>query len=137
MRIEHEILDPPEAILDPLDIRIRVEELKALKPGWLDGKGLVPSPAGLDWLADSFVALDSEELPRPYLFPAPDGSVLAEWHQKPWSLSLEINLEAKTGEWHALNLENEFEESATLNLQSVAGWSVLARSVRGHGSESA
>lgn len=123
MRIEHEILDPPETILDPLDIRTRIEELKALKPGWLDGKGLVPSGDGLDWLADSFEVLDSEELPRPYLFPTPEGSVLVEWQQKPWSLSLEVDLEARVGEWHALNLETDFEESATLDLRNIEGWS--------------
>lgn len=137
MSLEHEILDPPETVLDPLDIRARVEELKVLKPGWFDGKGLVPSRAGLDWLADSMEALDSEELPRPYLFPTPEGFVLAEWHQKPWALSLEVDLEAKTGEWHALNLETDFEKSATLDLGNIAGWRQLAQSVRGHGAETA
>ncbi len=129
MSIEHELLDSPETILDPLDIRTRVEELKALKPGWLDGKGLVHSRDGLDWLGDSFEALDPEELPRPYLYPTPEGSVLAEWQQKPWSLSLEIDLEAKVGEWHALNLETDIEETATINLRNFEGWSQLAQSV--------
>lgn len=137
MRIEHEILDPPETILNALDIRTRVEELKALKPGWLDGKGQVPSRSGLDWLADSFEALDSDELPRPYLFPTPEGSVLAEWQQKPWSLSLEVDLESKSGDWHALNVETDVEETATLDLRNIAGWNQLAQSVRDHVAEAA
>ena len=75
-------------ILDPLDIPFRIGELRQLKLGWLDGQGIPPTHDGLDWLSQSFYSSYADDAPLPYLYPTPEGRVLAEWSHKPWSSSL-------------------------------------------------
>ena len=54
----------------------RLNELRTLEDGWLDGKGVAPSSTGLDWLEQRFVSNYSEELPSPFLYPTAEGGVL-------------------------------------------------------------
>jgi hypothetical protein len=115
---------------DPLDIRTRLDELKLLGPGWLDGKGIPPSHAGLDWLADAFDAYYADDIPLPYLFPTPEGHVLAEWSLKPWSPSLEIHLAVKGAEWHCLNLDTDEESEKDVDLGKAEDWLWLGKEIR-------
>lgn len=123
--------------LDPLDIVARLAEFKRLKLGWLDGKGVPPSLDGLDWLADSFATSYPADAPLPYLFPTPEGRVLAEWSLPPWAPSIEIDPTEKWGEWHALNLDTDVEETRTLDLTNPNDWEWLAERVRSFGTGSA
>jgi hypothetical protein len=120
-------------VIDPLDVRARVEELRSLRHGWLDGKGLAPSSAALDWIASAFEERYPDELRLPYLFPTPAGRVLAEWSLGPWSLSLGIDPAAKRGEWHALNINTDDEVERELDLATNDGWAWLAQQVRSVG----
>ena len=120
-------------VLDPLDIGIRIDELKLLKEGWLDGKGVPPARQGLDWLETSFDVLYPADVALPYLFPTPEGRVLAEWLLSPWSPSVEIDIVAKSGDWHALNLETDAEDTRTLDLSNPTDWEWLAERIRGFG----
>lgn len=122
-------------ILDPLDIRVRIDELKRLGPGWLDGEGAAPSSGGLNWLADTFDRFFPDNVPLPYLFPTPEGQVLAEWSLKPWSPSMEIDLAAKRGEWHALNHDTDEEVTKNLDLTNVNDWNWMAEQIRIMGGE--
>ena len=115
-RVEH------VAILDPLDIRVRIDELKQLRAGWLDGKGVPLAPEGLDWLADSFDLRYPQTLPLPCLFPTPEGHVLIEWQHKTWAPSLEIDLDNRMARWHVLNLETDQDEEDTFNLANPEDW---------------
>jgi hypothetical protein len=45
-----------DAMLDSNDARSRLEDIRILKDGWLDGKGVEPSRMGLDWFAKTFGA---------------------------------------------------------------------------------
>lgn len=119
---------------DPLDIAARLAEFKRLKVGWLDGKGVPPPHAGLDWLAGAFITSD---VPLPYLFPTPEGRVLAEWSLPPWAPSVEIDLVGKSGDWHAVNLDTDVEEARTLDLTNPNDWEWLAERVRSFGAGSA
>jgi hypothetical protein len=114
--IEHSTL------LDPLDIPARLEELKALRDGWLDGRGIAPPPAGLDWLAGVFETRYPADLPLPYAYPVAEGGLRLEWSIDPLEISLEIDLGRRSGEWHALNLDTDEEESRTLNLDDETAW---------------
>ncbi len=117
-------------VIDPLDVRARVEELKLLRHGWLDGKGIAPPPAALDGITVAFEERYPNDLRLPYLFPTPVGRVLAEWSLDPWSLSLEIDPVAKRGDWHSLNLEADEETEKELDLASADDWAWLAEQVR-------
>lgn len=109
-------------LLDPLDIPTRMEELKALRDGWLDGRGIAPAPAGLDWLAGEIEARYSADLPLPYVYPVAEGGVRLEWSIEPREVSLEIDLGRRSGEWHSLGLNTDEEESRTLNLDDETAW---------------
>jgi hypothetical protein len=119
-----------------LDIRKRLAELKLLVDGWLDGKGIAPSSEGIDWLADTFDSYYPDSLAMPFLFPTPEGQILAEWSLRPWSPSIEINLVQKTGYWHVLNLKTDEEVDKQLDLTKSSSWIWLGQQIRTMGGES-
>lgn len=89
----------------------RLEELKAMKSGWLDGEGEALSREGMDWLGIFFENAPEGTL-LPCLYPMPEGGVQAEW---PDDVSMEIDLArhigvlyCSTGEIdeYRLNLDN-------------------------------
>ncbi len=110
------------SILDANDVIARLEELKALKNGWLDGKGIKPSIEGLDWLADRFEKNYLEDLMLPYVYPTAEGGVQLEWTIENWEISLEIELESKHSEWHAFDLIADEEAVNCLNLAKDENW---------------
>lgn len=128
-RDEHgSVLHEPRSIF-----RARIEELKLLRNGWLDGRGLAPPLASLDWITNTFEERYPDDLRLPYLFPTAEGRVLAEWSLTPWSLSLEIDPIAKRGFWHALNLDSDDQTEKELDLSSDDEWTWLAEQVRSRG----
>lgn len=118
------------SLLDINDIAARLEELKTLRHGWLDGKkGFAPDKTGLDWLAESFQRNYPDELTSPYLYPTAEGGVQAEWSVNGWEISLEIDLDQHLGQWHALEMASEQEGEKTLNLNEPDDWQWLAAEI--------
>jgi hypothetical protein len=113
-------------ILDPLDIEVRIDELKQLKPGWLDGEGIELDSKALDLLSHKFVTLYPDEVALPRLYPTPEGNVLAEWSSPPLDISMQIDLANLTAAWSSLNLETDAEDLKALNLQDANDWKWLA-----------
>ncbi len=109
----------------------RLDELRLLKDGWLEGKGLAPSQQGLDWLSQSFDHYFPDDLPLPYIYPTAEGTIQVEWALKPNEVTLEIDLSTHASQWHSLNLETDEESSHELNLADVDGWRWLVGQVRG------
>ncbi|MGO9471268.1 MAG: hypothetical protein ACLQVF_44830 [Isosphaeraceae bacterium] len=125
-------LVPPEPIKrettrDPLDIRARFDELKALKDGWLDGHGKALSHEGLDWLAGVLKDVYPKSLRLPYAYPSADGRVQLEWSFWGREITLEVDFGSKSGEWHSLDLDTEEEEVIEVDLASEAGWSWILK----------
>lgn len=119
--------------LDPLDVTLRLEELAALKDGWLDGKGQAPAPEKLLRLAALFDAHFDADLPLPHLYPTPEGGVQAEWSLGDWEASLEINLDTQSGEYQALNLTNRQTHEHILALSAAEGWETLNEALKNIG----
>lgn len=119
-------------ILDPLDVPARLDEVRGLKDGWLDGKGKAPDPVGIEWLAMAF-AEKYPELKLPYLYPTAEGGIQVEWTLRSNEVSLEIVLGNHHGQWHVLNTETDKEESRELDLDSDADWQWLAKQIEGMG----
>ena len=117
------------SLLDRLDVNVRVEELKLLRPGWLEGSGVVPDRAGLDWLAVALGEFYPDDLPLPHLYPTVEGLVRAEWSMDGSEASLEIDLASHRAAWHSLNLDDDTEQTADLLLDN-GGWKELAAVVR-------
>lgn len=68
-------LEPED--LDNLDRRLN--ELSSMDAGWLDGEGESPSKDALDRAGRLLGDLLTFEVPRPRVFPTPEGAVQAEW----------------------------------------------------------
>lgn len=117
-------------LLDALDIPARLDELRALRDGWLEGRGRAPMSVGLDWLSRAFDQHYPDDLPPPYLYPTEEGGVRAEWSLEPHDVSLEIDLRAQRGEWHALNTDTDEETSQTRDLSDENGWKWIVEQVR-------
>jgi len=117
-------------LLDPLDIMCRAEELKLLKHGWLNGKGLPLTHDRLDWIVAQFASHYSSDLPQPYLYPTTEGGVRAEWSIGSHELSLDVNLSTRVGFWHALNLSDDAEDSQMVSMDEAIGWEILAKRIR-------
>lgn len=118
------------SILDPLDVAVRLAELRQLKDGWLDGKGTALSPTGTSWFENAFELHFPEDLPLPFLFPMGEGGLLAEWSFKPNEASLELDLENKTGFFYTVNLKTDEDKEASLDLSNPAGWAQLIDHLR-------
>ncbi len=114
----------------PPSVSSRLNELKSLQNGWLDGKGLSPDSAGLDWLAHSFNSHYADALPRPFVYPTAEGGVQVEWTIGKHELSLEIDLTSHRAQWHCLDLKTETDSFDDLNLDDARDWMRLAEKVR-------
>ena len=119
--------------LDPLDIVVRIDELRSLKPGWLDGKGKSLDQSQLVWVVETFKNFYPDDARLPYLFPTPDGNLLAEWSLEQNSVSLEIDLSDRWAEWHVLNFFTHVEETKQYDLGTADSWKSIADAVKGMG----
>lgn len=113
-------------LLDVKDVATRLEELKALRNGWLDGnrKSIAPSESLMKWLTVHFDNNYPEDLPLPYLYPTTEGGIQAEWSLGDHEITLEIS-DNLSSEWHVLNIKIEEEKTKTLQLSQVSDWKWL------------
>jgi len=116
-------------ILDPHDVAARLDDLRGIKNGWLDGRGFAPSPQGLDWLAQCFASYYPDDLRPPYLYPTAEGCVQAEWSFGTYEISLEIDLDRRAGEWHSLDSGTDVDDWMELNLAQPESWTIVAEAI--------
>ena len=124
-------------LLETNDVPARIDELRAIRDGWLDGKGIAPTVAHLDWFSREFSNRYPQELSLPYVYPTAEGGLQLEWSHPPHEASLEIDLAARSADWHSVNLENGEETSETLNLAEPKAWDSLAAYLREQGATEA
>ena len=117
-------------LLDELDIPSRLDELRALKDGWLDGEGRAPRPDFLEWLSEKFDLLYPDDLPLPYIYPIISGGVQAEWSLPPNEASLAVDPVDCKAEWHVLHLDTAAEDIGKLDLADDSGWIQLTQLIR-------
>ena len=88
-----------EGIRTELDVRKRLAVLAELEAGWLDGEGNKVDSAGLEWLANLLDQVEpAEPVARPYLYPTPEGGVLAEWSFPEAEVTAEFDLTQRRAE---------------------------------------
>ena len=124
---------PPE---DLMDISRQLADMKRLNDGWADGMqpaaqwgsgyGKAPAHHALDWLAAQFARRYAPGLPKPYLYPTPEGGVQAEWPIGSNEASLEIDLTTHTAEWYCLNFDTDASNEKTLDLDDAKSWRWIA-----------
>ena len=109
-------------ILDPLDVPTRLGEFRDMKAGWLDGDGIAPARAGLDWLAESFERWYPDNAPLPFTYPTPSGGVQFEWSTGGQEISLEVDLRTRQSVWHRLDASTLSDDERELDLEEAASW---------------
>jgi hypothetical protein len=82
----------------------RIDELRQLEDGWLDGEGEAPDDLCLDILESD---LREHKLPCPYIYPTVDGNVTLEWERPNGrSLVLEIDFDLGEGELFGVGIRS-------------------------------
>lgn len=118
-------------ILDPMDVAARLDELRDLKDGWLEGSGLAPSEDGLDWLVQAMEDnYPGNDLPLPFLYPMENGGIQAEWTLGALEATLEIDIEERKAKWHALDMETGHEDESDYDLNEKLEWIRLAEEIK-------
>ncbi|MEO8493933.1 MAG: hypothetical protein ABI614_02605 [Planctomycetota bacterium] len=117
------------SIVDPLDVALRINELKSLEDGWFDGEGTALSVDGLEWLSDAFETHYIERFILPHLYPTLDAKVRSEWSLSGNEISLEIDLTTHSSVWHEINLNTENEDTRTLDLNDIDHWAWMMRRI--------
>ena len=116
-------------VLNPLEVRPRLNTLRDLPIGWMDGVGVAPSHEGLSWLSDTFEKLYPQSAPSPHTYATPDGGVQMEWSFGTNVSVLDIDLNAQKGEWISFEESKQEERQQILDLNDREGWAQLARLV--------
>ena len=110
----------------------QIEELAAMKDGWLEGKGRAPDKDQLAWATDRLVATFPESLPFPHIGPTPEGGLFLEWIQIPWRISAELLLPSRRCELQATNTTTGKTVDKDFDLDQAAAWPELYTFVRHH-----
>ena len=116
--------------MSPPDVPACLDEFRSMEDGWLDGDGLAPGHAGLDWLAAAFTAQYPKDGPLPYTYPTPEGGVWLEWTLGQQEISLNIDIAGHRGYWHRLDMASLADDERELNLDDASEWNWLAAEIR-------
>jgi hypothetical protein len=97
------------------DLDKRIHDLAALQEGWFDGEGVVFDGASLSTLR---ALLDKipEGIPWPYLYPAPNGEISAEWRFGDWEVELTFDPAVTRSEALAINTRTREKEAMEVPL---------------------
>ena len=118
---------------DLSDVLSRLDELRDLKKGWLDGKeGIPPSFEGLDWLSLLIENKFPSDLPLPYTYPKPDGGIQLEWSfPNSVDADLEVDLISHTGLWTNYDISNNCDfATKKLVLDENSDWNWLIEKIK-------
>ena len=92
----------------------------------MKGKACRHRPRVPDWLQNAFDRHFPDDAPLPHLYPTESGGVQAEWSIGSMEISLDLNLDTRSGEWHALDTEAGEVEERTLDGDDSGDWKWLA-----------
>jgi hypothetical protein len=114
-----------------IDLDARLDELSALRDGWLDGEGTAPTRATIDRAASSIRALSAEgNAPTPYLYPTPEGEIRAEWPLADGEITAIFDAAGERAYLHASNSRGELVEESDVEAGDVGALrEFLARNI--------
>lgn len=108
------------------EFRERIWHLATFQDGWYGGAGSAPPLDGLAWLGDDLAARTAGRIPLPRLYPTAGGSIRCEWLLGRWDASMEVDLRARRGDLHVLDVDAGRSEVALIALDQVlldrTGW---------------
>ncbi|MCB9660728.1 MAG: hypothetical protein H6726_23995 [Sandaracinaceae bacterium] len=115
-----------EDLREALSIEKRLAAIATLADGWLDGGGAAVSREGLAWLTQALTAAEGDGLPRPYLYPTPDGNVQAEWTFPDAEVSAFVDLSVRTASCVGVHIKSGAHLDGDFSLEVAEGTSLLA-----------
>jgi hypothetical protein len=114
-------------------VEVQLESLKALAPGWYDESSPAYEAEALHWLADLLTGvLDGFQLPRPYIYPTPEGLARAEWSGSSWEVVTSFDLGARSADVMAARNDSQELHEITVPLAQPGGESKLGRFLSEH-----
>ena len=117
-------------MLDPLNISQQLDDLRAMRDGWLDGDGIAPPKDGLDWLQVQFQRYYPDSAPRPYIYPTFEGGVEIEWTIRPYEIGMTVDLSNRSGEWSRISMEDDAYDEQELNMNYHDAWAWIVGELR-------
>jgi len=106
----------------------QLDEIAAMKDGWLDGKGSAPAIAAVESVSDALVGSYPEDLPLPTVTPTPEGDLLFEWEVE-GTPSLDLCLSSWEASFHSFGPNGEDVEWGR-DLSKPAAWNELFKTLR-------
>jgi hypothetical protein len=117
----------------PTPIEAQLDSLRALAPGWFDESSPAYGSASLQWLTKLLTGLlDGFQLPRPYIYPTPDGLARAEWSGSNWEVVTSFDLSAQSADVMAARNDSEELHELTVTLGEPGAESKLGRFLTEH-----
>jgi hypothetical protein len=120
-----------EEVKQALDVESRLRALGELAGGWFFGEGSEIPREGLDWLATILTRAIDAGLPRPFLYPTPDGGVLAEWPGHTAEVSAEFDLSARSAMLIGTHIRTHAMNEMVVNFDTDDAMDRLANFVTG------
>lgn len=112
----------------PTPVEAQVESLGALPSGWYDESSPAYDAAALQWLAKLLAGvLDGFQLPRPYIYPTPEGVARAEWSGSNWEVVTSFDLGARSADVMAARNDSQEMHEISVPLSEPGGESKLGR----------
>jgi hypothetical protein len=117
----------------PTSVETQVESLKSLAPGWYDESSPAYDAPSLAWLGKLLLGvLDGFQLPRPYIYPTPEGLARAEWSGAAWEIVSSFDLGSRSVEVMAARTNSDEMHEITVPLAEPGGESKLGRFLTEH-----
>jgi hypothetical protein len=114
----------------PSSLAAQFEDLAKLRDGWFEPDTAALDPAGLKAFHRFLEqAVREHGIPRPFLYPTPDGEARAEWSFPDWEVSATIQIRGRLLHLHATHLKSDDSEEAELSLESEGAVSSFAKFV--------
>jgi hypothetical protein len=117
----------------PTPVETQVESLKSLAAGWYDESSRAYDASSLAWLGKLLLGLlDGFQLPRPYIYPTPEGLARAEWSGAAWEIVSSFDLGSRSVEVMAARTNSDEMHEITVLLAEPGGESKLGRFLTEH-----
>ncbi len=84
------------------EFRARLDELRALQPGWLDGQGVALDEQTLTYALEWVETICATGMPLPRTYPTPEGGLEVEWRFRRMDVLLLFE-PLKVVTWHVMH----------------------------------
>ncbi|MBN5175619.1 hypothetical protein ACUDCE_19470 [Stenotrophomonas pavanii] len=111
---------PPEPVTAT---STRLEKIAQIPAGWYNGGNPAPAATAVRSMKLLLEEMEISGVPRPYLYPLPEGGVVAEWSFSGWEISITVEPDASAAEFLAVSTEglDDVEELIYLDAEDLGG----------------